>query len=93
MDMSYKICKYVFGLDNMIQIAMPGGSKILKIGRNPGHPKGTYCMWALVLTENPIVERRFRIYGTGHEIEGLTGLNYISTVIDYFYVWHFFEVI
>jgi len=95
--MSYKIYKYVFKLDDNFQVAMPGpGAKILKIGKQPGHPHGVYCMWALVLADSPLVERRFKVYGTGHEIESLIGppsLHYIDSIIDDFYVWHFFEVI
>jgi len=90
--MNRKIFKYVFNLDDVFQVAMPIGSKILKIGKQPGHPRGTYCMWALVIPDNPMVERRFKVYGTGHSIDtDASQLNYIESIIDDFYVWHFFE--
>ena len=94
--MNYKIYKYVFKLNDFFQIAMPGGSKILKIGKQPGHPRGTYCMWALVLLapDHFMVERHFKVYGTGHSIDtDASQLNYIDSIIDDFYVWHFFEVV
>lgn len=92
--MNYKIYKYVFKLEDFFQIAMPGGSKIVKIGKQPGHPTGTYCMWALVSPNNPMFVRRFRVYGTGHDITvDVSQLNYLDSIIDDFYVWHFFEVV
>jgi hypothetical protein len=51
-------------------------------------------MWALVDVANELYERRFKVYGTGHEIASIIGLpflHYIDTVIDDVYVWHFFE--
>ena len=95
-NMKYRIYKYVFELDDSFQIALPQGSKILKIGKQPGHPRGTYCMWASVLIaeDNPVVERRFNVYGTGHVIDtDASQLNYIDSIIDDIYVWHFFEVL
>jgi len=92
--MNRKIFKYVFKLEDIFQIAMPAGAELMKIGKQPGHPRGTYCMWALVFPDGAPVERRFKVYGTGHSIDtNDSQLIYIDSIIDDFYVWHFFEVV
>jgi hypothetical protein len=89
--MSYKIYKYTFQLEDVFSVSMPVDSRILKIGHQPGYHKGIYSMWALVDVANEMYKRRFKVYGTGHDVDKPSSLRYIDTVIDGFYVWHFFE--
>lgn len=47
-------------------------------------------MWALVDTDNPIINRTFAVYGTGNEIESFS--KYVGTVQQNQFVWHVFEL-
>ncbi len=62
------IWKYPIGSDHNGEFALriPQGATILSVQTQQGSPQ----MWALVDDEEPKVERRFRFYGTGHEISG-----------------------
>lgn len=51
---------------------------------------GEFYFWAIVNTDNPIVERRFRILGTGWEIP--IDSYYIATLKDSPFIWHLFGV-
>ena len=49
-------------------------------------------LWVLVDPDSIIVEHRFEVYGTGHEIDRDRKL--LATVVDPpHYVWHVFEVL
>lgn len=58
---------------------------------------GGLWLWCLVNTEYPVVERQFRMWGTGwdltDECKDYKLVSHISTVQDGEYVWHIFEVI
>lgn len=51
------------------------------------------CCWFLVETTNGKEHRRFKIYGTGHEIleEDYLKEKYLDTIMDGPFVWHLFE--
>lgn len=56
-------------------IEMPYGAKIIK-GENQ---EGFVCIWAIIDTKAPLVDRNFRLYKTGQEIKELPeNLNFIG---------------
>ena len=77
-------------------IKMPEYANIIHLGVQ----NGIICLWAEVDTDDKIEDRMFRIFGTGHEIEG-DGLDYIGTVHmnhkasaleTIHFVWHVYEL-
>lgn len=59
------IWKYPFTVRGVVECQMPQGAAVLSVQMQHNQP----TMWAVVNDENPLVQRRFRIYGTGHEID------------------------
>jgi len=80
--------------DGISDISMPKDTEILCVA-NQGEK---VCLWAIVETEREKENRKFRIYGTGHEIRPNVGTpyntydTYIGTAIMMGGVWHIFEV-
>lgn len=61
-----KVFKYsIIVLSDVVQLSMPLGAKPLCVQVQNGIP----CMWALVDEENALVDKKFRIYGTGHPVD------------------------
>lgn len=83
------IYKYQFSMSSdKEEFEMPSASFPLSVGEQNGLP----CMWCQVETNNPIVTRKFRIVGTGHEIPETVRLSkYVGTVQIGVFVWHIFE--
>ena len=59
--------------------------------------QGNQCLWALVDTNEPIVERRFQIIGTGDPLFEDKNYKYIGSVeiedLLSWFVFHCFEVL
>jgi hypothetical protein len=51
---------------------------------------GKVCVWILVNLKTPLTTLKFHVFGTGHEIETVLGLDYLDTVQEGPYVWHIF---
>ena len=68
-------------------LELPGGAEILKADMQNGMP----VIWAIVDPAMSNVERRFRLAGTGHEINS-AGLRYIDTFFAGGLVMHLFEL-
>lgn len=71
------------------KISMPKGYEILCVKMQNGVP----TIWAVV---DPLLGElyeavRIQMVGTGHSFER-ENKNYLGTVIDGMFVWHFFEV-
>jgi len=73
------------------QVNLPVGAEVL----SAGYQLGEICIWAKVDTEQPMEERYFKVFGTGHKIHINMGIDYkfISTVFIDTFVFHVFEVI
>lgn len=95
------IFKYAVRIDDRpIPIEMPWGARILHVAAQ-GDKLYPY-LWALVDTEERLVERVFFLVGTGQPCEGIVEpphepippkpSNYIGTAHCGAYVWHVFEV-
>ena len=63
--MTFKVFKYQMPIQDAVELEMPKGAEILRIDVQ----REVLCMWALVQTDAPKVTRRFRIYGTGHDVD------------------------
>lgn len=80
------IYKYELVIDDVQHIPLPSGAKCLHVAMQNGH----LCLWAQVNTTRELVNRFFRIYGTGHPMQDPAS-RYIGTVQDGPLVWHVFE--
>lgn len=70
-----QVWKYALTLSDYVTLEMPRGAKPLYVATQFGVP----CIWALVRPEEPLVNRRFRIAGTGHPIEAHEAISYVGT--------------
>lgn len=92
--MTLKVFKYNLPVQEKSSLLMPEHSQVLSV--QVQHEQLT--LWALVNPDNEECERKFLIFGTGHEIEEPGQdeyYDYIGTVqaMGGQLVWHIFEVI
>lgn len=82
------IYKYPFAIADRVTLRMPIGAKILHVAPQGGTP----CLWAHVDPSRPTVNWLFRIYGTGHPIDGEGGGEgtHVATFLMGPFVWHAF---
>lgn len=77
-----------------VTLMIPEDAKVLDVQLQDGTP--IPCIWVAVDTDNILVERKFRIHGTGHKLEykhaGAAGVHYVGTFQLQGFVWHLFEV-
>lgn len=88
------IHKYGIGVRDQMTIEMPVGAEIISIQLQGSN----ICIWAIVDEEESMtVLRHFKIFGTGHDINSIDALKYLSTVQEPTdsgaFVWHVFEKI
>ena len=87
------VFKYPLQITGSQVIRMPTGATILSFQSQFDEP----CIWALVDSEFPEVDREFQIIGTGHPIGEKVGkrLTYIGTIqaMSGKLIWHLFEVV
>ena len=84
------IHKYPVEVGDEIAVSMPIGATILHLDMQLGVP----CIWALVDTSVPLVIRRFRWRGTGHDCEGIAAEDHVGTIMMHSgrLVFHLFQV-
>lgn len=84
-----KIYKYPVEVADIQTILLPLGAQILSVQEQNGQP----YIWAILDTETDSEPRRFRLYGTGHNIETDNVLKYIGTfqLLCGRLVYHLFE--
>lgn len=70
------------------EIELPAGSEILTIAAQDGD----ICMWVKHNLERTKLPRKFRVYGTGHEIDDSVSHFYKGTAFLDGLVFHAFEV-
>lgn len=82
------IYKYQLIIDDIQVVKMPYGSVILTVALQENIP----CIWALVDTDNPQVDRIIKMVGTGHQVDW--NAVYIGTFLTLQdrIVFHVFEV-
>ncbi len=82
-----KIWKIELKKDSTQLVKMPENSEILDIQMQNGKP----VMWFLTDTQSKEIEVKINMYATGCETDENKSKNeYLSTVQDGLYVWHFF---
>lgn len=82
-----KIFKYTIPIQGQFILALPEHARILSVQVQRGVP----CIWVLVHPKAVLTERKFNIYGTGHDVENPG--NYIGTfqMASGDLIWHLFE--
>jgi hypothetical protein len=68
------------------RVQMPRYARLLHVGEKAGQ----LVLWAWVHTDEPPLERRIRVHGTGHPLGVYPGI-YVGTAIVGPYVWHVFD--
>lgn len=83
--------KYPVEFADNFTLKLPVGAKVLDCQMQ----NGSMCMWALVDTEASLVERKFRLAGSGHLIKNSAGsLVHVSTFQPQVgLVFHLFEIL
>jgi hypothetical protein len=84
------IWKYKLTPDGLITIEMPKGAQVLSV-----KPQGDdVCLWALVDPSAEVKDRKFMIFGTGHDVPNID-LCFIDTfmLFEGGLVFHVFEVV
>lgn len=88
------IWKFPIAIGEDTTIEVPKMASIRLAGLDPA--TGQPAIWVELDPARKRTERRFRIYGTGHEIEGDDGgfpqPLHIGSVIQGPFVWHIFEI-
>jgi hypothetical protein len=81
------VWKFVLRVTDDQFIDMPRGAEVVHVAEQDGE----VCLWAVVHTENPKEDRRFRIVGTGGPAPDLT--SYLGTAHCKPFVWHVFGAV
>lgn len=83
------IWKYQFNTVDEFFIEMPKNGRILAVQTQFDQP----CMWVLVDPGKPKEKRYFRVFGTGHDIDGDANLSYLGTyqLHEGSLIFHIFE--
>lgn len=84
-----KVYKYTLDWDDYTTLMLPVGARILHFDVQHGKPQ----IWALVDPEAEMINRVFRLAGTGHPIieEDIAHIG-STLMLDGKFVWHLFEV-
>ncbi len=88
--MTKRVYRYPVPFDDIVDIKMPIGARLLTIQVQHGEPK----LWALVDPDRPVVTRRFRIADTGHPVEDWEATAYVGSFQLYSgnFVRHVFDL-
>jgi len=88
-----RVWKYNIPIKDHFSLLLPENAEILSFGVQNEQPN----IWVLVRNVKPLIERKFRFCGTGHEISEYhkEKLKFIGTVMmmNDSLVWHLFEII
>lgn len=76
--MTITVHRYPLEVVDVQTITMPAGAEILHVARREGTADDVE-LWAKVDTDQPPADRRFRVAGTGHPLDG-TDLTYLDSV-------------
>lgn len=77
-----------------VAVDMPESAEVLRLAmQGPAHGRAhlTPTIWALVDSDNPTEQRRFAVYGTGHDLP--RHARYVGTWDAPPFVWHVFELV
>lgn len=86
--MANKIYKYELNeLPYRTKLELPKTHKILCVQ----YQNNQLYLWAIVDDSSPQKQIEIIVYGTGHEIDDVINLSYITTIQEPPYVWHLFK--
>lgn len=84
--MTKRVYKYPIPNNKHFMLSIPSNSQFLRVAmQNDMHQ-----VWFIVDVDSPPVERKFRLYGTGQDIQ--PGANWLFTYDNGPFVLHLFEV-
>lgn len=83
------VWKFPLPIVDDVTIEMPQGARVLHVETQFDSAQ----MWALVDPNQPLVQRRFKVVGTGHRHEDMDTWHYIGTfpMFGGGLMWHVFE--
>lgn len=88
-----KVFKYELAIEDYVEIKMPMGAQVLSVGVQNDMP----VLWALVNPDIPEMAYKFRLTGTGHEIDEkeASSMKFVGTCIMLggSFVLHVFQVV
>lgn len=90
--MSRVVWKFPIAIGPVTTISIPRSAQVRLAALDPA--SGDPAIWVELDPEAAREDRRFVIYGTGHEIEGDGGYPYdlhVGSVIHGAFVWHIYE--
>lgn len=82
------IWKFPLSVTKVTAISVPADAPIRLAAIDPA--SGGPAIWIELDEEAPRIERRFWIYGTGHDID-VDSLVHVGSMVDRTFVWHVFE--
>lgn len=90
-DPNFTIYKYPVMISDEVEVLMPRSARILHVAQQP-LAVGDLQVWAHIDKREPMVVRKLRIYGTGHDMPGEPG-RFIGTVLfnGGALVWHVYD--
>lgn len=86
-----KVFKYTFTVTELVTLNLPRVHEILCVDYQQGMPLRQGCLWALANPDTGPMEVRFRVYGTGHEIDPEDILGHVASWQSGPFVWHMFN--
>jgi hypothetical protein len=86
----WTIWKFEINVTDEFTLEMPGEPVFLDVQMQSQRP----VLWAIVQSDAPKKEHRFRVFGTGNPIpsELITSLQYINSFQESIFVWHLFHL-
>lgn len=82
------VYKYAMPLTDVSDIGMHKGATLLHVDKQ----YDDIFIWARVDTKAPLVRRRFRLAGTGHDLAIASGAIHVGTVVYGVLVFHLFDL-
>jgi hypothetical protein len=76
--MQVKVWKFRLPLTGYAVVSMPRHAQILHVEDQPGIGP---CVWATVREDEPIVNRSFRIVGTGHPFDASEAVTPVGSIM------------
>lgn len=88
----YTVYKYPFFVADDVEVQLPKGARILHVAQQPMQP-ADLVLWAHVDRDAPLVTRKLKVYGTGHDMPGDAG-THLATVLcnGGALVWHIYDL-
>lgn len=81
------VWKFPLQVTKLTVVEAPADAPVRLAALDPA--SGAPAVWLEVDTEAPRVERRFRIHGTGHEVD--EDEQHVGSMADRSFVWHVYE--